>query len=88
METMTPPEIYDFIGDLAMCLYSKKIRINFTSLNSILSEKGCEFGNNKGLASGVAAAYRHWEKKDPVVHSAIAHTFTNKDGVLAWLAYE
>lgn len=81
---MNKEEIYEFIGELAISLYSKKIQISLSALNAILADKGAEYGNNRGLASGVSAAYRHWANKDPVVHHSIAFTFRNKDGGLAW----
>lgn len=81
---MNREEIYDFIGTLAVALYSQKIRISFSALNSILADKGAEYDNNRGLAAGVSAAWRHWEKKDPVIHHAIAFTFRDKDGNISW----
>jgi hypothetical protein len=48
--------VYEFIGELAIALYSKKIQISLSSLNQILQDKGAAYGNNRGLASGVAAA--------------------------------
>ncbi len=81
---MTKEEIYDYIGELAIALYSKKIQISLSALNAILADKGVEYGSNRGLAAGVSAAYRHWKSKDPVVHHSIAYTFRNKDGGLAW----
>ncbi|HEO65873.1 MAG TPA: hypothetical protein ENI73_08390 [Spirochaetes bacterium] len=81
---MDKEEIYEFIGELAIALYSKKIQISLSSLNSILKDKKCEYGNNKGLGQGVSAAYRHWEEKDPVIHHAIAYTYTNEGGGFAW----
>ncbi len=81
---MTKEEIYDFIGELAIALYSKKIQISLSSLNSILEDKGKGYGNNRGLASGVSAAWRHWKKKDQVIHHAIAYTFIDKDGNIPW----
>ncbi|SHO23030.1 Putative uncharacterized protein [Moritella viscosa] len=48
---------------MAIALYSKKITISLTELNAILDDKGVAYGNNRGLASGVAAAYRHWDQK-------------------------
>ncbi len=76
--------VYDFIGELAIALYSKKIRISLNSLKHILADKGKTYTSNRGVASSVSAAYRHWEKKDPVIFYAIAHTYTDKDGNLAW----
>ncbi|EPS8832391.1 TPA: hypothetical protein KDX79_003444 [Vibrio parahaemolyticus] len=81
---MAKTEIYDFIGELAIALYSKKITISLTALNAILDDKGAAYGNNRGLASGVAAAYRHWELKDPVIYHAIAFTFRDKHGNIPW----
>ena len=81
---MTTTEKYDFIGELAIALYSKKIQISLSSLNSILKDKGAGYGNNRGLAAGVSAAWRHWEKLDPVIHHAIAHTYVDKAGRPPW----
>lgn len=81
---MSKEEVYDLIGELAIALYSQKIQISLNALNSILDDKGAAYGNNRGLASGVSAAYRHWKSKDPVVHHAIAFTFRDKNGGLAW----
>ncbi|HAS8560993.1 MULTISPECIES: hypothetical protein [Gammaproteobacteria] len=81
---MNREQIYDFIGELAIALYSKQINISLSALNAILADKGVEYGNNRGLASGVAAAYRHWEKKDPVIYHAIAFTFRDKNGNIPW----
>lgn len=85
---MTTSELYDFIGDLAICLYLKKIKISFTALNAILQDKKSDYSSNRGLAKAVSAAYAYWQKKDPVIHHAIAHVFTDKDGELAWKKYQ
>ena len=34
---------------------------------------------NNGMGKVVAAAYRHWSKKDWVVHHAIAASFTGQN---------
>lgn len=81
---MTNDEVYDFIGELAIALYSKKIRISLGSLRSIMLERGRDYVNNRGMASAVAAAYRRWKEKDPVIYYAIAYTYTDKEGNLAW----
>ncbi len=83
---MTNEEIYDFIGDLAIALYTKQIPISLSSLNSILKDKGCEYGNNRGLGAAVSAAWRHWQTKDKdqVIHHAIAYTYRDKDGNIPW----
>jgi len=77
-------DTYELIGELAIALYSKKIQISLTALNAILKDKKLEYGNNRGLASGVSAAWRYWEKKDPVIHHAIAHTYVDKEGKPPW----
>jgi hypothetical protein len=82
---MSKIETYDFIGELAIALYSKKIQISLSSLNEILKDKSSDYGNNRGLGAGVSAAWRHWKEKDPVIYHAIAHTFTDKHGNLPWL---
>ena len=63
----TSEEVYDFIGELAIALYSKKIQISLGSLRSILADRGKDYNNNRGMATGVSAAYRRWKDKDPVV---------------------
>ena len=52
---MTNDDVYDFIGELAIALYSKKIRISLGSLRSIMLERGRDYVNNRGMASAVAA---------------------------------
>ena len=93
MTTVERNETYEFIGDLAMCLYLKNIKISFTALHAILADTDkadrlTQYEKGRGVANGVKGAFYYWGEKDPVVHHAIAHVFTNKDGVLAWLAYE
>ena len=83
---MTKQQIYELIGELAIALYTKEIRISLTSLNSILADKGCEYGSNRGVAAAVSAAYRHWKEWDPVLHHTIAHTYVDKDGKPPWLS--
>ena len=83
-ELKTSEDVYDFIGELAIALYSKKIQISLGSLRSILLDKGKDYNNNRGMATGVSAAYRRCKDKDPVVYHAIAYTYTDKDGNLAW----
>jgi hypothetical protein len=77
-------EIYEFIGELAIALFSKKIQISLLSLNQILQDKGSDYGRNRGLAAGVSAAYRYCERKDPVIHYAIGYTFTDRNVELPW----
>lgn len=80
---MEKNEVYDFIGELAIALYSKNIKISLNALNEILADRSAKYGNNRGLGAGVSAAYRYW-KKDPVIHHAIAFTYLDKDGESAW----
>lgn len=86
---MEKAEVYEFIGDLAICLYNKKIQISLTALNEILNDKdrNAAYDSNRGLAKAVAAAYERFKKKDPVIHHANAHTFVDKDGELPWIKY-
>ncbi len=81
---MTNDEIYDFIGELAIALYSKKIQISLGSLRIIMLDKGKDYVNNRGMASAVSAAYRRWKEKDPIIYYAIAYTYTDREGNLAW----
>ena len=81
---MTNDEIYDFIGELAIALYSKKIQISLGSLRAIMLDKGKDYVNSRGMASAVSAAYRRWKVKDPVIYYAIAYTYTDREGNLAW----
>jgi len=81
---MSKEEIYDFIGTLALILYSKNIQISLNSLNSILKDKKSDYGSNRALASAVSASYTRWKVKDPVIYQAIAHTYVDKDGDFAW----
>ena len=81
-------ERYKFIGDLAMVAYSQKISISFSALKQVLVDNGYrKYGNNRAVARGVSAAYRYWKEKDPVVPSAIAHTYRDAAGNLAWYNY-
>lgn len=82
---MTNEQIYDFIGDLAIALYSKNIQISLGALRAIMLDKcGKDYVNNRGMASAVSAAYRRWEKKDPIIYLAIAFAYTDKEGNLVY----
>ena len=50
-ELKTSEDVYDFIGELAIALYSKKIQISLGSLRSILLDKGKDYNNNRGQGS-------------------------------------
>jgi len=74
---MKRQEVYRLIGDLAICFYSKYIKISYDSLNLILRDNGCAFKSNKELKRGVMAAYKYWENKDRVIHHALAYQFND-----------
>lgn len=84
---------YEFIGRLALVLFSQNIKMSYTSLIQVLIDNGFEaYGNERGMASGISAAYHHWEEveadcKIPTTCGAIANTFVNKDGYPSWLDY-
>lgn len=86
-------ETYDFIGKLALVLYSQGIKMSFSTLIKVLEENNIEFyGSERGVASAIAAAYRRWEEKekDYKIHTtcgAIAYTFVNRDGDWEWMNY-
>lgn len=84
---------YEFIGRLALVLFSQNIKMSFSTLASLLKENGLgDYVGGRGMAAGVSAAYRRWEEKEkdcriPATCGAIANTFVNQEGGLAWLGY-
>ena len=82
---METNEAYEFIGKLALALYSQKIQLKFSSLRAILADMNIHYGEGRGMAAGVRGAYHYWEKKDPLVHTAIAHTYTDRNGDISWM---
>ncbi|MBQ8779249.1 MAG: hypothetical protein IJZ49_05985 [Alistipes sp.] len=84
---------YEFIGRLALVLFSQNIKMSYTSLIQVLIDNGmATYGNERGMARGIAAAYHHWEKveqnaKITTTCGAIANTFVNKDGYPSWWDY-
>jgi hypothetical protein len=74
-------ESYEFIGDLAVALYTQRIRIRLSALQKILNDKGSDYSGGVGMGRVVSAAYRYWadEKKDMVVHHAIAAAYTGQN---------
>jgi len=74
---MKKQEVNRLIGDLAICFYSKYIKVSYASLNSILKDSGCSFKNSKELKKGVMAAYKYWKNKDRVIHHALAYLFND-----------
>lgn len=84
---MSNEKRYSLIGKIALGLYCQNVRVSFSSLNSMLGDYKCSYGNNRALASGVAAAYRYYESKGTdfnAYNEAIAHSFTDQNGEFAW----
>lgn len=86
MNNSVKDSTYDFIGKLAIALYSQGITITVDALRQILNDEGekYSFDSNQGIGQSVSAAYRAWEKVDPVIHHAIAYTFVGRHGNLVW----
>jgi len=86
MKNSVNDKTYDFIGQLAIALYSQGITITLDALKQILNDNGDQYslGGNVGIGQSVAAAYRAWENVDAVIHHAIAHTYKGRDGNFAW----
>ena len=82
-------KVYKVIGQLAVELQARNMRMTFSKLNERLGKLGMAHGSNRGLASAVAAAYRHWEREDPNsnVHDAIASVFLDRNGDYAYENY-
>ncbi|MBO4542947.1 MAG: hypothetical protein J5725_07175 [Bacteroidales bacterium] len=84
---------YEFIGRLALVLFSQNIKMSFDTLASLLKDNGLDdYAGGRGMAAGVSAAYRRWEEKEkdcriPATCGAIANTFVNSKGELSWLEY-
>ncbi|MGP8215199.1 MAG: hypothetical protein ACLQQ4_06530 [Bacteroidia bacterium] len=81
---MTKQGLYDFISDIVICFYSKRIKISLVSLNAILKDRDSDYSHKKKLRQAIDAAYKYWEKRDPVVHHAIAYVFSDNHGKHAW----
>ena len=81
---------YEFIGRLALVLFSQNIKMSYATLIKVLEENNLDsYGSERGMASGIAAAYRRWEDIEmdcriPTTCDAIANTFVNRDGVPEW----
>ncbi len=76
-------ESYEFIGHLAITLYTQKIKLRLSALQKILNDKGADYGGSPGMGRVVSAAYRYWEQKNSadgwVIHHAIAASFTGQN---------
>jgi hypothetical protein len=79
----TGVESYEFIGYLAISLYTQKIKLRLNTLRKILNDKGANYGGGRGMGKVVSAAYDYWKKKNSadgwVIHHAIAASFTGKN---------
>ena len=87
-------EYYKFFGELAIALQTKGIKMSFKTLNKVLTDNGYKpYGSSRALARGLSASYREWNKQETannIAHatsSAIANTFTDQNGDLAWWKY-
>ncbi len=87
-------ETYEFIGKLAVALYSQRIVMSLSALNAVLEDNNLEpYGNCRGLGQGLAAACKYWDQKEaesdmlPVTHNAIANTFVDREKGYAWMKY-
>jgi hypothetical protein len=81
---MDKNETYEFIGQLADGLAKHELQLKLSLLRVILKDRGKEVGEGKGMGSMVRGAYNYWNKKDPEIAKAIANTYTNRFGNLAW----
>jgi hypothetical protein len=74
---------YEFIGELAIALYTQEVKLRLTALQKILNDKGANYGGGVGMGKVVSAAYHYWEKKNSadgwVIHHAIAASFTGQN---------
>lgn len=81
---------YEFIGRLALILFSQNIRMSFSALRLVLKDNGFnQYKSARGMARGLSAAYRRWQVKEKdrsisVTAHAIAHTFVDKNGNHPW----
>ncbi len=84
---------YEFIGRLALALFSQNIKMSYSTLMQLLVDNELDnYGNERGMARGISAAYSRWEeieKNDRISTTcgAIANTFVNKEGYPSWLDY-
>jgi hypothetical protein len=79
----TGEESYEFIGQLAIALYTQKIKLRLSALQKILNDKGANYSAGRGMGKVVSAAYAYWKNKNSsdgwVIHHAIAASFTGKN---------
>ena len=79
----TGEESYEFIGQLAIALYTQKIKLRRSALQKILNDKGADYGGGVGMGKVVSTTYEYWKNKNStdgwVMHHAIAATFTGQN---------
>lgn len=81
---------YEFIGRLALILFSQNIRMSFSALRQVLQDNGLsKYGSSRAMARGLSAAYRRWQAKEKdrgisATAHAIAHTFVDRNGNHPW----
>ena len=82
---------YDFLGRLAIVLQTQNMKMSFKTANKMLADNGHRpYASSRGLASGISAAYRAWERVENESEMsnpysrAIASVYTNQYGQLAW----
>lgn len=87
-------EYYNFFGELAIALQTKELKMSFKTLNKMLVDNGYKpYGSSRALARGLSAAYREWERQEKAnnmvraTSSAIANSFVDQNGDLAWWNY-
>jgi hypothetical protein len=70
---------YEFIGTLAVALYTYGIQIRISTLQKIVNDKGAHYGGGIGVRSVVTAARTYWATHDPTVYHAITYAFTDRN---------
>ncbi len=82
---------YEFIGRLALVLFSQNMKMSFDTLIGLLKDNGFdEYKSGRGIARVVHAAWKQWleledeDGKKTATSSAIANTFTDKNGNFSW----
>lgn len=76
---------YEFVGELAVALHAKKIKMSFATLNRTLKDNGLEpYKGSRGVASAIRGAHKAWGNLDTNVSSAIANTYVDINGQHLW----
>lgn len=79
-------ERYQLMAKVAVALYEHDTWITFDSLKSILKDHGFDYSEdqNRGLASSIKAAEEAYRAINEEIRHAIAVTYRNKNGELAF----